>query len=86
MAFGVPLVTTSEGVEGIPAVDGEHAGLCEDDAGLIDRAVALLQDPARQNRQRKAARELLERHCGPVPTVDGIEAIYSKMMMQETHR
>jgi polysaccharide biosynthesis protein PslH len=86
MAFGVPLVTTSEGVEGIPAIDGEHAGVCEDDAGLIDRAVALLEDPARQNRQRRAARELLERHCGPEPTLDGIEAIYSRMMMQETHR
>ena len=39
--FGVPVVTTSEGVEGLPAVDGVHAGVCEDDAGLIDRAVEL---------------------------------------------
>ena len=37
MAFGVPVVTTSEGVEGFPAVDGVHAGVCEDDAGLIER-------------------------------------------------
>ena len=45
MASGVPVVTTSEGVEGLPAVDGVHAGVCEDDAGLIDRTVALLEDP-----------------------------------------
>ena len=56
LGFGVPVVTTSEGVEGLPAVDGVHAGVCEDDAGLIDRAVELLRDPARQNRQRAAGR------------------------------
>jgi glycosyltransferase involved in cell wall biosynthesis len=77
--FGVPVVTTSEGVEGLPAVDGVHAGVCEDDAGLIDRAVELLRDPARQNRQRAAARALLESHCGPKPTVDAIERIYDGM-------
>ena len=84
MASGVPVVTTSEGVEGLPAVDGEHAGVCEDDAGLIDRAVDLLEDPDRQNRQRRAARALIESHCGPVPTVSAIEAIYDKMT--ETRR
>jgi glycosyltransferase involved in cell wall biosynthesis len=79
MASGVPVVTTSEGVEGLPAVDGVHAGVCEDDAGLIDRAVGLLEDPDRQNRQRRAARALIESHCGPAPTVGAIEAIYEKM-------
>jgi glycosyltransferase involved in cell wall biosynthesis len=77
--FGVPVVTTSEGVEGLPVVDGVHAGVCEDDAGLIDRAVALSRDPALQNCQRAAARELLESHCGPKATVDAIERIYAQM-------
>src|SRR5439155_3194134 len=58
MAFGVPVVTTSEGVEGIPAIDGVHAGICEDDDGLIERAVKLLGDVPAQNHQRRAAREL----------------------------
>jgi glycosyltransferase involved in cell wall biosynthesis len=80
MASGVPVVTTSEGVEGLPAVDGVHAGVCEDDAGLIDRAVALLEDPGRQDRQRRAARALIESHCGPGPTVDAIESIYERML------
>ena len=78
--FGVPVVTTSEGVEGLPAVDGVHAGVCDADAGLIDRAVALLTNPVVQNRQRQAARELLESHCGPKPTVDAIERIYAGMV------
>ena len=76
--YGIPVVTTSEGVEGLPAIDSIHAGVCEDDAGLIDRAVGLLLDSAVQNRQRRAARELLESHCGPKTTVDALEAVYAK--------
>ncbi len=52
MAYGVPVVTTAEGVEGLPAEDGVHAGICEDDAGLIERTVALLNDRSMQERQR----------------------------------
>ncbi len=80
MGFGIPVVTTSEGVEGIPAVDGVHAGIAEDDPGLIERTVALLLDRDRQNRQRLAARQLLEAHCGPGPTLDGIESLYDRMI------
>lgn len=80
MAYGVPVVTTSEGVEGLPAVDGEHAGISETDAGLVDRTVRLLRDPHAQDRQRVAARRLVERHCGPAPTVGGVEAIYDRIM------
>ena len=56
MAFGVPVVTTGEGVEGLSAVDGVHAGICEDDAGLIERTVALLVSTERQDRQRRTER------------------------------
>jgi len=80
MAYGVPVVTTSEGVEGLPAVDGKHAGISETDAGLVERTVRLLEDPQAQERQRIAARRLVERHCGPVRTLDGVEAMYDRMM------
>lgn len=80
MAFGVPIVTTSEGVEGLPAEDGVHAGIAEDDDGLIERTITLLNDPGLQNRQRLAARALLERHCGPAAVLDGIEAVYAAMI------
>ncbi len=63
-----------------------HAGVCEDDAGLIERAVALLEDPAKQDRQRQAARALLESHCGPEPTLDAIEALYQRMLQPEPVR
>ena len=79
-AYGVPVVTTNEGVEGVPAIDGVHAGVCEDDGGLIDRAVGLLRDLDRWERQRVAARRLLEEWCGPRPTVDAVEQRYSEIL------
>ena len=75
-ALGTPVVTTGEGVEGIPARDGVHAGVCEDDRGLVERTVALLRDRGRARGQRVAARSLLESHCSPRATLDLVEGVY----------
>ena len=79
-ALGTPVVTNAEGIEGLPALDGVHAGVAEDDAGLIERAVVLLRDPALRERRRLAARALLESHCGPGPTVDAVEAVHASIV------
>ncbi|HEV2171695.1 MAG TPA: glycosyltransferase, partial [Candidatus Binatus sp.] len=79
MAFGVPVVTTGEGVEGLPAEDGVHAGIADDDEGLIERTVEMLLDEGRQNRLRRTARDLVESHCSPERTVSAIESIYERM-------
>ncbi len=79
LAYGVPVVTTTEGVEGLDAVDGLHAGISDDDQGLIDKTVALLKDMAAQHRQRAAGRALLETQCGPGPTVDQVERLYERL-------
>jgi glycosyltransferase involved in cell wall biosynthesis len=75
-ALGTPVVTTREGVEGLPARDGSEAGIADDDQGLIDRTVALLGDRGRRVRQRVEARRLIEDHCGPGVTLDRVEAVY----------
>jgi glycosyltransferase involved in cell wall biosynthesis len=80
MAYGVPVVTTGEGIEGLDALDGVHAGVCDDDAGLIDRTVELLGDAGRRNRQRHAARRLIETCYTPGPTLDAMESIYARML------
>lgn len=85
-ALGVPVVTTAEGVEGLPAVDGEHAGVCEDDAGLIDRTVALLSDPALCDRRRHAARAMLESTCAPDPVLDRLEQVYATILAKGVPR
>jgi glycosyltransferase involved in cell wall biosynthesis len=79
-AYGVPVVTTTDGVEGLPAQDGIHVGLCDDDSGLIERAVALLNDRAQQERQRMAARQLLEQHCDATVALDAVERCYTDIL------
>lgn len=79
MALGIPVVTTKDGVEGLPAIDGLHAGVSDDDAGLIERTVQLLRDPGRRQTQRLEARRLLERHCSPEPVLDALEDVYDSM-------
>lgn len=78
-ALGVAVVTNADGVEGLPALDGVHAGLAEDDAGLIDRTVALLADPARRARMRHDARALVETHCSPGPVLDRLDAVHAEI-------
>jgi len=77
LAQGTPVVTTRDGVEGLPAVDGVHAGICDDDAGLVERTVALLKDAELRRARRLAGRELVETTCGPGPTVDAMERVYA---------
>ena len=78
-ALGTAVVTTSEGVEGLPAIDGVHCGVAEDDPGLIDRPVALLQNVEKRRACRVAARTLLETHCGPKSTLDAVEAVHERV-------
>jgi glycosyltransferase involved in cell wall biosynthesis len=75
-AMGVPVVTTSEGVEGLPAEDGVHAGVAEDDAGLVERAVRLLTDAAAWQETRRQARALVETACNPDTSLNLVEQCY----------
>lgn len=79
-AFGVPVVTNAAGVEGIPAEDGVHAGICEDDAGMIERTVALLRSAELRQRRRVAARALLEEHCNEERVLGEYEKIYTRIV------
>ncbi|WP_413171762.1 glycosyltransferase family 4 protein [Anabaena azotica] len=79
-ALGTPVVTTSDGVEGIPAEDGIHAGISEDDQGLIDRTVELLNNPNLRQKSRLKARYLIEKYCNPQVTIAQIEHIYNEML------
>jgi hypothetical protein len=85
-AYGVPVVTTSEGVEGIPARDGIHVGQSDDDAGLVDRAVRLLKDWSLQESQRRAARVLVEEQCHPRVVLDALERCYQDILTWQRRR
>jgi len=81
-ALGIPVVTTSEGVEGIAAEDGVHAGVADDDHGLVERAVGLLQDRDAWQAMRGAARPLVERACDPEQSLDLVDRCYESIWSQ----
>jgi polysaccharide biosynthesis protein PslH len=80
MALGVPVVTNTDGGEGIPAIDGQHWGFADDDATLIERTVALLKSASARRARRIAARELIEHRFGPVPTIDAVIRSYEDIL------
>jgi polysaccharide biosynthesis protein PslH len=79
-ALGTPVVTTAEGIEGLPAQDGVHAGICEENSGLIERTVKLLQKAEQRQNQRLKARHLIETYCSPAATVDQLERAYQSIL------
>jgi polysaccharide biosynthesis protein PslH len=86
LAFGIPVVTTSEGSEGLPAIDMLHLGLCENNHGLIERTVKILKDTSLQEKLRHEGRKLVENHCGEEKTVSQIEGIYQKILQSPNYQ
>jgi len=79
MALGIPVVTNADGGEGIPGIDGEHWGLADSDDGLVERAIALLNDAPLRRQRRIAARALLEREFGAARTVGKVLEAYASI-------
>lgn len=79
-ALGLPVVTTPAGVEGIPAVDGVHAGIAEDNRGLIDRTVNILENNEERLEMRRRARRLLVEHLSPDTCLDKLEESYMLLL------
>lgn len=64
-AYGVPVVSTTAGAEGLGVVDGEHLLLADDPAGLAAAVLRLVHDPQLADRIRASARTLYEAHYRP---------------------
>jgi glycosyltransferase involved in cell wall biosynthesis len=79
MAYGVPVVTTGEGVEGMAVADGVHALLAEEDDRIADTVVGLLDDRATRLRLREAARGLLEARYTPGPVMARMMDVYGEV-------
>jgi polysaccharide biosynthesis protein PslH len=80
-ALGIPVVTTPDGVEGLPAEDQVHCGVCVGDDDLILRTVEILHNSNLANQYRHAAREMLEATCSPEVTLSKLEKIYSSFLV-----
>lgn len=57
-AYGVPVVATSIGAEGLAARNGVHLEIADDPAGLAERCLRPLGNPAARARIAAAARQL----------------------------
>jgi glycosyltransferase involved in cell wall biosynthesis len=76
MAWGIPIVTTRDGVEGIEAVDGVHCFVAEENELFAKRVVELLRDGELRREFRQRARSLIEEQHSPRPVVDRLEGVY----------
>ncbi len=79
MAYGIPVVSTSEGLEGIAAEPGVQAYRAEDDEALSEYAIELLCDQERRLQMGRAGRELVEARYAPAATGAQVEAIYREV-------
>ena len=76
MAYGVPVVTTGEGVEGMAVEPGVHCAVAEDDDTIARSVCALLEDRATRLAYRQAARGLLETGYTAAPVMARMMDVY----------
>jgi polysaccharide biosynthesis protein PslH len=86
MAYGVPVVTTWEGVEGIEYQNGRECWVAETDEDLVGRVCRLLEDPVERRQMREAARALIEERYSPRPVVDKMISVYQQVVASSKAR
>ena len=79
MAYGVPVVTTWEGVEGIDYQNGRECWVAETDEELAGKVCRLLENPVERQQMRDAARTLIEERYSPRPVVDKMVSVYQQV-------
>jgi glycosyltransferase involved in cell wall biosynthesis len=79
LAYGVPVVTTGEGMEGVDGEDGVHCWIREEDDALAARIVDSLGDEAQRIRMREAGRALVEARHAPAPVVEQMLDAYARV-------
>jgi glycosyltransferase involved in cell wall biosynthesis len=79
MAYGVPVVTTWEGVEGFEYQNGLHCWVAETNEEIAEKVCGLLENPAEREQMRVAARTLIEDRYSPRPVVDQLMSVYGQL-------
>ena len=81
MAYGVPVVTTWEGVEGIDYQNGRDCWVAETDEEMAAKICGLLASSAERQQMRTAARRLIEERYSPGPVVDKMVQVYEQVIV-----
>ena len=80
MAYGVPVVTTWEGMEGIEYQNGRECWVGESDDELATQVCRLLQNSAERRQMREAARALIDERYSPRPVVNTMISVYRQLV------
>ena len=79
MAMGKPVVTTSIGVRGINATNGDHLCIADSPLKFADHVEALLLDKPKRRRIGHQAREFVMKHHSWARVTDKIETIFHEV-------
>jgi polysaccharide biosynthesis protein PslH len=80
MAYGVPVVTTWEGMEGIEYQNGRECWVGESDEELAQQVGRLLQNSVERRQMREVARALIEERYSPRPVIDKMIFVYQQLI------
>lgn len=80
MAAGLPIVTTSVGIEGIDAKHGQDVLLADDQPSLVEAVLRLLGDTAERTRLGVAARRLMEDRYDWARCLAPLETLYAGLL------
>jgi len=86
MAYGVPVVTSSEGVEGIDHHNGLECWVGDTDQELAGKVCSLLGNSKERLQMRDAARTLIEKCYSPRPVVDKMVSVYRQLLATTQER
>jgi glycosyltransferase involved in cell wall biosynthesis len=80
LAYGVPVISTRAGAEGIEATDGEELLLADDPAGIVAAVQRLLADPGLAARLAERGHAVYDSHYRPEATVAKVGALLERVM------
>ena len=79
LAYGVPVISNAEGLEGLRFEHGRNAICAESDDDIVHNASALLRDRSQRESLRDAGRDLIEREHNPTRVTDQLIAAYDAL-------
>ncbi len=82
MLYGIPVVTTREGLEGLPAEHCEHALIVESNAEAAQGALRLLDDPGLRRKLSQNARKMVTLHCHRDTVMEKVESLYQSIIQK----
>jgi glycosyltransferase involved in cell wall biosynthesis len=78
-ARGIPVVSTSVGVEGIDAVSPQHLLVADDPEGFAEAVIRVLADVPEAERLAHAGRRLVEERYHWRTALSGLDEIYERL-------